>query len=141
MHKTMRITGTILALVLSLSIVSCTSKVKKLNDKIKIYNKTMQWGLLTSAAPLIDEPSRKDLIEERVKFLNGKNIVDSALVDLSINKKDKNATAIVQYSYIEERTQNLKIFNEIQLWKEIKGNWYLSKIIGAKKTKKPTHLD
>jgi hypothetical protein len=130
-----------LFVILSVSAVSCSSmKIKKLSKDIKTYSRTLKWGAYGASASFIEEDVRKDIINNRVNFLDGKKIVDYALVDIALDDDQQTATAVVQYSYINQKNQSLHAFNEVQLWKSTRGKWRLSKIIKAK-SHTPTHLD
>ena len=126
--------------VISLFSGCAKSKMKRLSETINKYNKTLKWGAYSASSLMMTEDSRKELTQRILKELNNKNIVDYAIADMSYDEESKTATAIVQYSYINQRTQSLHNFAEIQLWSLTKGSWRLSNILESRKAK-GTHLD
>ncbi len=140
MKRIYTITTMVIFLLTSSLLFSSCNSVKGLSKQIKTYSRTIKWKAYSAGASFIEDGKQKEIIADRVEFFNGKNVVDFALVDVSIADDKKTATAIVQYSYIQERTQSFKAFNEVQLWKKTGTKWKLSGVIKAE-TKKPTHLD
>ena len=140
MRKYLGISIVAIFLLTSLTLLSSCNKVKDLNKQIKTYSRTIKWKAYSAGASFIEKDKQKEIVGSRVKFFAGKNVVDFAIVDISLAEDKKSATAIVQYSFIEERTQSFKAFNEVQLWKAYGSKWRLSKVIKAE-SRKPTHLD
>lgn len=117
-------------------ILSCSGmKVKDLNDTIEKYNRALKWGGYSAVTPLMEESAKQTLLQKKMKEMQDKSIVEYALSDLSLDNSGKVATALVQYSCINQKTQSLNEFGEIQIWENIKGKWYLSKIISSEEKK------
>jgi hypothetical protein len=108
---------------------ACVTKMSGLTDTIERFNRTLKWGGYPASAPMIDSESRDSLLEQKVKEMQGKNIVEYTVGDLSIDKTSETATALVQYSYINQRYQSVHNLTELQIWKYKNKNWFLSKII------------
>lgn len=115
-------------------LLSCSGmKIKNLNDTIEKYNMALRWGGYSAVTPLIEESERETFIGKKMKDMQNKNIVDYGLSNISLDNDGKAATALVQYSFIDQNSQSLNSYGEIQIWKLIKGQWYLSKIIESDK--------
>ena len=123
----------LVTLTLLIFAFSCAGvKVEQLNDTIDKYNRALKWGGYQASAPLIDESVRQKLLAKKLKEMQDKNIVEYSLADLSISQDQKTATAVVQYSYIDQKTQSVHGFGELQVWKMVKGEWFLANIIESK---------
>ena len=104
-------------------------KIGNLKETIDKYNKAIKWAGYASTAGMIEEAERQAILEKKLKEMNDKNVVEYSLGDLSLSGDGKSATALVQYSLINQKYQSLENSIELQLWKKIDGRWYLSKII------------
>ena len=127
------ISATSIVLCLILFAAGCNTKLQNLSETIEKYNNLLRWGGVRAVTSLIEEDAQKDILKKKLKEMENKSVVEYALVDLTMDKKKKNATAIMQYSCIYQKTQSLKTVSEIQLWKYDRGDWKLSKIMGDKK--------
>lgn len=140
MNDRSRLSLLVLVATAAFLVISCSSKYTSLRKRMEGYSRIMKWGAYTAAGNFIHEDSKQEVMKKILSFMKGKDIVDFGIVDVSFDENTNDATAIVQYAYIDQRTQSYKAYNEMQLWKKAKTKWYLSKIISAQRDN-PTHLD
>jgi len=129
-----------LKLFLIMTIVSLPSlffncaamKTHSLKEAIDKYNLAYKWGGPAATSSLIDTSVKSEVLEKRIQEMEGKKIAEYTLASLSFESKLK-AQAIVQYAYIDEATQSLHGFSELQTWEYLKGGWRITKVIDSTK--------
>lgn len=103
------------------------SRMSQLSDRTDVFNRSLRWGSMATAAGFIAEENRKTLLEKLARDLGQNRIVDFSVVDLGLDKEDRKGSVLVEFSYYGVSDQNLRYRQELQLWQwdSKKKDWFL----------------
>jgi hypothetical protein len=105
-------------------------RVELLSERADAYNRSLRWSSLTAASSLIEGENRRTLLARLTEQMSKNKIVDYSIVDLSIDDKRQTGSVVVEFSYVDNSTQELMYRQEAQIWKydRKKKDWFVSDV-------------
>lgn len=114
----------ILISLLLVVFISCgKSRVADLSDRVESFNESLRWSSLKAAASYMAEENKRTLTEQYGKEFQKSRIVEYSIVDIGTDKDKKTGTVLVEFSYYDVSTQDLRYRQEIQTWVYLNSTW------------------